>query len=387
VRRDWVKSTLAETCEMYQPKTISAKEMTSDGPYPVYGANGIIGRYSQFNHAEPQLLITCRGATCGSVNISQPKSWITGNAMVVCPKTESLNIRLLEYLFRGGLDITAAITGAAQPQITRTNLNPIEICFPDSVTEQKRIVAILDEVFEGIDAAIANAEKNLANARELFDSYLNSVFARKRKGWVERKLSDICSIESKLVDPREAPFIDLPHLGAGNMISKTGEIVEVRTAREEGLISGKFLFNENTVLYSKIRPYLMKACRPKFSGLCSADVYPLVADKAQMDRNLLFYMLMSRDFTDYAVSGSGRAGMPKVNRDHLFRYSVWLPRVEEQARLAARLDMISGEALRLESVYERKLTSLVELKQTILQKAFAGALPARFAEAVPEAAE
>lgn len=295
---------------------------------------------------------------------------------------------LLYYLMLCEADgsLKSHFTGTGIQHLTGQSLRRLRFPLPP-IAEQKCIVALLDEAFDGIDTAVANAEGNLANARELFDGYLNSVFTRKGKGWVERKLSDICGIESKLVDPREAPFIDLPHLGAGNIISKTGEIVEVKTAREENLISGKFLFNENTVLYSKIRPYLMKACRPRFSGLCSADVYPLIGDSTQMNRDFLFHMLMSRQFTDYAVSGSDRSGMPKVNRDHLFQYGVWLPPVEEQARLAAKLDMISAEAMRLETIYEQKLTSLGELKKAILQKAFAGELTARSIDAVQEAAE
>jgi type I restriction enzyme S subunit len=150
MKKGWQTKTLGETCEMYQPKTISGKEMVADGAYPVYGANGVIGRYSQFNHEEPQLLITCRGATCGSVNISAPYSWVTGNAMVVLPKNGSIEMRFLEYLFRGGIDISKAITGAAQPQITRTNLAPLEISFPESLAEQQRIVGLLDEAFAGL---------------------------------------------------------------------------------------------------------------------------------------------------------------------------------------------------------------------------------------------
>ena len=72
----WKVEKLGNVCEIYQPKTISKKQMILDGDYPVFGANGIIGKYDKYNHEEPQLLITCRGATCGSVNVSVPKSWI-----------------------------------------------------------------------------------------------------------------------------------------------------------------------------------------------------------------------------------------------------------------------------------------------------------------------
>jgi type I restriction enzyme S subunit len=268
--------------------------------------------------------------------------------------------------------------------LNKAKLRELQVYFP-LPPEQKRIVSILDEAFEGISAAVANAEKNLANARELFDGYLNSVFSQKGEGWVENQLSDICDITSKLVDPREPDFIDLPHLGAGNMISMTGELVDIKTAREEGLKSGKFLFDDTMVLYSKIRPYLMKACRPDFSGLCSADVYPLSPLGKHLDRNFLFHMLMSRQFTDYAIAGSDRAGMPKVNRDHLFRYSVCLPTIDEQTRLASKLDAISAESGRLEAIYQQKLAALAALKQSILQKAFAGELTAQPEQFLQEA--
>lgn len=374
MKAGWETKSLADTCKMYQPKTIAGKEMKIDGAYPVFGANGIIGRYDQFNHAEPQLLITCRGATCGSVNVSLPNSWITGNAMVVRPKDDSIDLRYLEYYFRGGIDISLAITGAAQPQITRTNLDPLTIQYPTSLDEQRRIVAVLDEAFAGIATATANTQKNLTNARALFEGYLQSIFTERGEGWAEYRFDHVCSISSKLVDPRLPDYLDLPHVGAGNMTSRTGGIIDVLTAREEGLKSGKFLFDPSMVLYSKIRPYLMKACRPDFSGLCSADVYPLVPKSSLLDRDMLFHILMSDEFTAYAEAGSARAGMPKVNRDHLFKYSVWLPDVRTQRAICKNLDDLAARCQTLAGVFRSKLAALTELKQSLLQKAFAGEL-------------
>ena len=115
MKKGWEIKKLGEVCDIYQPKTISTSQMIVGGNYFVYGANGIIGRYDKYNHDEAELLITCRGATCGSVNISLPKSWINGNAMVVRPKTFELNRTFLEFLFRGGINISDTITGSAQP--------------------------------------------------------------------------------------------------------------------------------------------------------------------------------------------------------------------------------------------------------------------------------
>ena len=88
--------------------------------------------------------------------------------------------------------------------------------------EQQRIVGILDEAFDGIATAKANAEKNLQNARALFESHLQSVFTQRGEGWVEKKLSEVCAITSTLVDPRRKEFLDLTHVGAGNIESNTG---------------------------------------------------------------------------------------------------------------------------------------------------------------------
>lgn len=263
--------------------------------------------------------------------------------------------------------------GASYPAVTDGEVRAQTIPVP-SLPEQQRIVSILDEAFDGIATTKANADKNLKNARALFESYLQSVFSQRGEGWVEKRLSDLCAITSILIDPRKDEFLNLIHVGAGNIESKTGIFIELKTAQEEGLISGKFLFDESMVLYSKIRPYLIKVARPYFNGLCSADMYPLVPLKNEITRDYLFYLLLSKYFTDYAIQGSARAGIPKVNRDHLFEFRVWLPAVTQQKELAEKLDSLGEETQRLESIYRRKLTALDELKKSLLHKAFAGEL-------------
>ena len=128
------------------------------------------------------------------------------------------------------------------------------------------------------------------------------------------------------------------------------------------------------VLYSKIRPYLMKVARPDFRGLCSADMYPLAPIPNVVTRDYLFHLLLSKQFTEYAIQGSARAGMPKVNREHLFEFKVWLPDLKKQEQLAANLDGLHEETQRLARLYERKLVALQTLKRSLLHQAFAGEL-------------
>jgi len=290
-----------------------------------------------------------------------------------CPE---LSREFLQYWFLMEAtveQIDATSTGARMPRANMSAVLDFEFLIPP-LPEQQRIVGILDDAIDGIATVKANAEKNLKNARALFESHLQSVFTQRGEGWVEKKLGDICAITSTLVDPRKDEFIDLTHVGAGNIKPQTGVFVELKTAREEDLISGKFLFDESMVLYSKIRPYLMKVARPRFNGLCSADMYPLAPLPNEITRDYLFHLLLSNHFTDYAIQGSARAGMPKVNREHLFEFRVWLPAVKKQKELASKLDALHEETQHLEFIYQQKLAALDELKKSLLHQAFSGEL-------------
>ena len=171
-----LETSLGEACELYQPQTISQKVMIPNGEYPVFGANGEIGRYHSFNHEDEEVLVGCRG-TCGQVNMSKKKSWITGNAMVVKPKSVSLNKFYLRYFMLGGIDYRVVITGAVVPQITRTSLEKVTIRIP-SIQEQLQIVSILDIAFQEIATVTSNIESAISNLSELRQSLLqNTLFA------------------------------------------------------------------------------------------------------------------------------------------------------------------------------------------------------------------
>ncbi len=157
---DWSETTLGELCEIYQPETISKAEMDDSAPYIVYGANGPVGRYSRFNHKESEVVVTCRGATCGVVNVTPPNCWITGNAMVVRPRDNRTLKGFLFLALQTSVDLHATISGSAQPQITRTGLSPSKIQVPP-IDEQKRIVEIvssMDEVIQSTEQAVERAK-------------------------------------------------------------------------------------------------------------------------------------------------------------------------------------------------------------------------------------
>lgn len=145
VPKGWGVTTLGEFAELYQPKTISEKEMVKHGEYLVYGANGVIGKYTEYNHSESVVTITCRGNTCGTLNITMPFSWITANAMVVKPKNNFFSIDFIYNLLMHS-NINNTISGSAQPQITRTNLSPLNIITP-SIDIVKKYSEFTEKLF------------------------------------------------------------------------------------------------------------------------------------------------------------------------------------------------------------------------------------------------
>lgn len=129
---------LGEISTIYQPQTITQAELSDNGAYPVFGANGIIGYYHQFNHEKAQIIITCRGSTCGTVNMSAPNSWITGNSMVVnVDGYESIVDKQYLFYYLKTITFKSMISGSGQPQIVRKPLVNLLISLPELNTQVK----------------------------------------------------------------------------------------------------------------------------------------------------------------------------------------------------------------------------------------------------------
>lgn len=319
------------------------------------------------------VLVAMYGATAGEVGLLRIEAATNQAVCGILPNKHFVPEYLYYFFLFKKKELVGKAVGNAQPNISQAKIKETIVPLVD-LKEQVHIVNILDEAFERVEKIRANVEANIKKSRELFDRALQASLTNRQDDWTDHVLSDVCGIPSKLVDPREEQYLDLPHVGAGNIESKTAALIEVKTAREEQLISGKFLFDNTMVLYSKIRPYLMKVVRPDFNGLCSADIYPLAPKLTEISRDYLFYLLLTSQFTDYAIRGSARAGMPKVNRDHLFAYEFSLPPIAEQNHKTANLDSLAFETQRLIEIYERKLEVIAELKMSLLEQAFKGGL-------------
>ncbi|WP_051316923.1 restriction endonuclease subunit S [Haloplasma contractile] len=139
---EWNEVKLKQVGKLYQPQTISQSQLKASG-YPVYGANGLIGYYDQYNHDTWQIMITCRGSTCGTVNKSKAKSWITGNAMVLNTDENKDVVKDFVYYLCLNSNFQKLVSGSGQPQITRNPLETFKIIMPTDLKEQKAIADVL----------------------------------------------------------------------------------------------------------------------------------------------------------------------------------------------------------------------------------------------------
>jgi type I restriction enzyme S subunit len=207
---------LTDICRPKQWKTISTRDFLSEG-YPVFGANGKIGFYSEFNHESPTIMITCRGATCGRINISEPFSYINGNAMALDDLVLDVDLKFL-YYYLSNTNLNDCISGSAQPQITRSGLERIQIPLPP-LPEQKRIAEILDKA----DALRQKNKQLLAAYDELLQATFLDMFGdpvTNPKGWEKIQLSDVADVVSGVTKGRklkDKELIELPYMRVANV--------------------------------------------------------------------------------------------------------------------------------------------------------------------------
>ena len=260
--------------------------------------------------------------------------------------------------------------GSAQGGFNASKLSALRIPLPP-IPEQKRIVAILDEAFEGIDKVVANTKKNLANARELFDSYLNNIY-RKHSGdavmWEEKALAEVCFVEKN-----RHKLDNISYVGLEDIESGTGRFIG--SLRPRNAASATFTFTSDHILYGRLRPYLNKVLTPDFSGHCSSEIFP-VKTYPCLEKKFLYYWLTQKSIVDKIDQTSTGARMPRANMAEVLNFNFFLPPLLEQKRIVAKLDVLRVETQRLEAIYQQKLTALTELKQSFLQRAFTGELTA-----------
>ncbi|MFY1719968.1 restriction endonuclease subunit S [Lacticaseibacillus paracasei] len=290
-------------------------------------------------------------------------------AVIRTDKSELSGKFLVQFLlsWRGQKELLSRNTGTALKQLPIKQLKDVPVPIVN-LDEQKEIGAL----FSSIDNLIAATQRRIDALEQAKKALLQRLFDQswRFKGysdpWEKRKWSQLVGISKNMVDPTTGKYDSLIHIGPGNIRSNSRELVDLKTVKDENLISGKFHFDKGDIIYGKINPQLAKYTIAPAEGLSSADTYVL-KPKSGIERLFLYYTLGTNRFFKYTVSVSQRTGMPKINRDELNAYSLIIaPSLFEQKRIGLFLRKTDD----LIAATQSRLSSLELLKKSLLQDLF-----------------
>ena len=286
-----------------------------------------------------------------------------------------VNSQYIEYAFKADsimAQVMDGSMGATVGTLTISRAKDIEIPLPP-LPEQQLIVATLDEAFAAIAKAKANAEQNLKNAKELFESFLQGVFENKGDGWEEKTFEDVCNLVGGS-QPSKDDFIYEPKEGYIRLI----QVRDYRTSKYITYIpkdKARRFCSENDIMIGRYGPPIFGI----FKGLQGA--YNVALMKAEVNTKIcnsdyFFWFLKTNKLRVFVENSSKRAaGQDGIRKELLDKYPVPLPKsLKTQQSIVQKLDALSTETKNLAAIYNQKLKDLEELKKSVLQKAFSGEL-------------
>jgi restriction endonuclease S subunit len=264
--------------------------------------------------------------------------------------------------------------GAVFDSISKTQIEDINILLP-SISEQRRIVKILDEVFENIAKAKENTEKNLQNSKELFESYLQNVFANHGKDWEEKRLGDVYDVRDGTHDSPKYQKEGYALVTSKNLKRDELDYQKIKYISEKDYlkINDRSKVHKGDILFAMIgtigNPVVVKV-DPDFA-IKNVALFKIPKEQ---DSYFLKYFLDSKFVIDKMMSEARGTTQKFVGLGYLRNFKIQLPKLAEQKSIVKKLDTLSTETKKLEAIYKQKLADLEELKKSVLKKAFNGEL-------------
>lgn len=377
----WEQVKLGSVIELVYGKPLPAENRKQDGLYPVYGANGEIARTDLFYHDRESIIVGRKGSA-GEINLTENRFWPLDVTYYVTFDQNKYDLFFLFYLLEV-LDLTSMAKGV-KPGINRNEVYDLDVRIPD-LSEQQRIVAILDQAFEAIETAKANTENNLQNIRELFEIFHDKVFSNPENTWIEKPLKEVTSKIGSGATP----------LGGGPAYKEQGiSLIRSLNVHDDGFREkGLALIDDEQA--SKLAnvcvepsDVLLNITGASITRCC---IVPEEILPARVNQHVSIIRIRDRcllpEFLHYALTspsnkkkllnigeknGSTRQALTKeIIENFPIRYPLLL---SEQQSIIDKLNTINGEVKNLGRVFHEKESLLEELKRSILQKAFNGEL-------------
>ena len=377
MKEGWTYKKLGEVCEIldYMRKPIT-KGKRESGSIPYYGATGCLDFVKEYIFDEKLVLLGEDGAKWGagenSAFIIDGKSWVNNHAHALRPKRDILIDEFLVY-YLNYENLQPFITGVTVPKLNQEKMRSIIIPVA-SKKEQNHIVSRLDSAFSHIDELKANAEKQLSEARTLFQKSLAKAMEPK-EGWKVKKLKEIGITQTGTTPSKSdlsnygdfIPFIRPSEIdcdGCGS-IDYNSEI----KLSEKGLKNGR-LFKKQSILMVCIGATIGKVGYCTQNVSCNQQINVLTPIKDNY--KFIYYAMRNKDFNDKVIKGgtSAQATLPIINKGKWEAMTISLPSLSEQQRIVERLDALSAHIHELEENQKKIISECDALKQALLRKVF-----------------
>jgi type I restriction enzyme S subunit len=390
MRKGWEIKNLGEIGKPSMCKRILKSQTSSTGEIPFYKI-GTFGKkpdafiskeiYNEFRtkYSFPKkgdILISASGTIGRRVRYDGKPAFFQDSNIVWIDNDEKQVLNDYLYIFYEFCDWQPS-KGATISRLYNSDLTSIKIAFPKTHSEQKEIISILDDAFKSIERAKSNAEQNLKNAKELFDSYLQNVFENKGEDWEKTSLGDVL-VKTETIDPTKYPNMEFVYLDVSSVNKENKEIeTTTKLLGKDAPSRARKLIRTNDVIFATVRPTHSRVAMITVEydkQVCSTGYFVLRA-KEILSNKFIFYFLLTNRFNKQMEKLQKGASYPAVTDTEVKGIKISFPKsLKEQNKIVKKLEVLSVEIKNLESIYKQKLNDLEELKKSILQKAFNGDL-------------
>jgi type I restriction enzyme S subunit len=360
----WQKMKIGDFITLEYGKPLDKSKRKDDGIYPAYGANGIKCRSDEF-YFDKETIIVGRKGSAGEITLTEERFWPLDVTYFVKFDDDKYDLMFIYYLL-SRLNLPNLATGV-KPGINRNNVYAIEVSVPD-ITEQKRIVALLNTMFSDLEQVHVKTEQNLKNAAELFDSYLQQVFSQKGEEWVEDKLKSVCRLINGRAYKKPEMLAEgkYPLLRVGNFFTnRSWYYSDLELPEDKYCNNGDLLYAWS----ASFGPRIWKGGKTIYHY----HIWKTDINNELILKDFLFYWF-HWDATNVKKEHGAGSTMIHVSMTSMNARNISYPSIKKQKNIVDKLQSLESRCKELEVIYKDKLNLIDELKKSILQKAFSGEL-------------
>jgi type I restriction enzyme S subunit len=377
VKAGWAVKPFGEVCTLQRGFDLPTQDRIP-GDFPLVSASGIIDTHNEGPVAGPGV-VTGRSGSIGSVFFVESGFWPLNTTLYV-RDFHGNDPRFVWYLLNY-FDLKRFAGGTGVPTLNRNDVHSELVSIPIAVNEQHRIVALLDEAFDGIATAKANAEQNLQNARALFESQLQQVFTERGEGWVERLLEEVvsstCSLSYGIVQPGDDFRNGLPVVRPTDLTTQL--ITADRLKRIDPKLANGYkrtaLRGGELLLCVRGSTGIVSVAAPELAGAnVTRGIVPITFEPSILRQGFGYFLMISEMVQNQIRAKTYGTALMQINIGDLRKVTVAIPPIAQQEAITAKLELLQSETQRLESLYQQKLAALDALKNSLLHQAFSGTL-------------